>query len=463
MFGVHARRDGARRTHRAAARPTVEGLEGRLLLSSATGARWAAPQRITYSFVPDGTSIGGVPSNLQATLNARFPGVSWKDEFAQAAATWQKAANLNFAPVPDDGSPIGVAGNQQGDTRFGDIRIGGYAQPSGQLAFAYLPPPVNGGTNAGDIFFNTAQSWRIDGTTFDLETVAIHEFGHALGMDHSSLSAAAMWPAYTGTKPVLTTDDIGGIRAIYDARRVDPFDADGSNNTSGQADDITSHLDASGRLTLTGLDSTPPAGIASGDNDWFRVTAPATTTATMVVRMQSSGLSLLSPMVTVFNAAGTTLLGQQSSLAYGDAVSVTLAGVTPGQTYLIRARGATSGNPGYGAYALQVSFGSSPLAAVAVPRTMVAATTDLGGGPLAGATRGEAIGPGELTGRGGALMAPGHAPTDHAQDAEPAPSPRPMQARSPMIRMSRAPFGGRRLGMAGRTMRTPVGASDTSM
>jgi hypothetical protein len=199
MFGVRARRDQTRRPDRArAARPAVEGLEGRLLLASATGARWAAPRRITYSFVPDGTSIGGVPSNLQATLDARFPGAGWKGEFAQAAAAWQKAADVNFARVADDGSPIGVAGHQQGDARFGDIRIGGYAQPSGQLAFAYLPPPANGGTNAGDIFFNTGQSWRIDGTTFDLETVAIHEFGHALGLDHSTVAAAALPPPPSG-------------------------------------------------------------------------------------------------------------------------------------------------------------------------------------------------------------------------------------------------------------------------
>lgn len=456
MIGVRARRDETRRPDRTnAIRPAVEGLEGRLLLSTATGARWAAPQRITYSFVPDGTRIGGVPSNLQASLNARFPGASWKGEFAQAATAWQKAANVNFAPVADDGSPIGVAGDQQGDARFGDIRIGGYAQPSGQLAFAYLPPPANGGTNAGDIFFNTSQSWRIDGTTFDLETVAVHEFGHALGLDHSTVAAAAMWPAYTGTKQVLASDDIGGIRGIYDTRRVDRFDADGSNNVGGQADDITSYLDASGQLTLAGLDSTPPTGFASGDNDWFRVVAPAATTGTMVVKMQSSGLSLLSPMVTVFDAAGTTILGQQSSSAYGATVGVTLSGVTPGRTYLIRARGATSGNSGYGAYALQVNLGSSPLGPVAVPDTVVARTTDLGG-----ATRGEVIGVGKLTGRGEVLRGDGHARPDHAHDVKLTSSPGPMQARRSLARMSQTPFGGSRLRMAGRTMGTPVGSSD---
>ena len=74
-------------------------------------------------------------------------------------------ANINFSLVSDNGSALGVSGNQQSDTRFGDIRIGGYAMSSSILAFAYLAPPANGGTNAGDMFFNTAQSWQINGTT----------------------------------------------------------------------------------------------------------------------------------------------------------------------------------------------------------------------------------------------------------------------------------------------------------
>src|SRR3954447_18351404 len=127
MIGGHSRRRENRSAERSmAARPALEALEDRLLLYSTTGNLWAKPVRISYSFVPDGTSIGGVASNLQATFNARFGAGVWQEQFAEAAAAWQKVAKINFSLVPDSGAAIGVAGNQQNDSRFGDIRIGGF-------------------------------------------------------------------------------------------------------------------------------------------------------------------------------------------------------------------------------------------------------------------------------------------------------------------------------------------------
>ena len=53
-------RQRARGKHSAL--PRVEDLEDRVLLYSAYGDQWTYDSRITYSFMPDGTSIGGVPS-----------------------------------------------------------------------------------------------------------------------------------------------------------------------------------------------------------------------------------------------------------------------------------------------------------------------------------------------------------------------------------------------------------------
>jgi len=66
---------------------------------------------------------------------------------------------------------------------------------------------------------NSAKSWTTSpGASYppyDVETVALHEFGHWLSLGHSSSSNAVMYAYYTGTKRSLTQDDIDGIKYIY--------------------------------------------------------------------------------------------------------------------------------------------------------------------------------------------------------------------------------------------------------
>lgn len=48
--------------------------------------------------------------------------------------------------------------------------------------------------------------------------VALHEFGHALGLDHSNADGAIMFPWYEGYKGYdvdLSDDDKRGIQALY--------------------------------------------------------------------------------------------------------------------------------------------------------------------------------------------------------------------------------------------------------
>jgi hypothetical protein len=56
---------------------------------------------------------------------------------------------------------------------------------------------------------------------FYIEDIAAHEFGHALGLDHSTMSTATMYPStsYCNTaNRSLDPDDLSGVLAIYGAR-----------------------------------------------------------------------------------------------------------------------------------------------------------------------------------------------------------------------------------------------------
>jgi hypothetical protein len=377
------RRDDARqRVHGRISRnakPRLDGLEDRLLLYATTGGAWSQPARVTFSFVPDGTSIGGPTSALYSSLNAQHPG--WQTVFQQAAAVWEAVANVNLVLVGDNGVATGVGSYVQGDPNNGDIRISATPQGTGALAFTFLPPPLNGYPEAGDIVFNSSQNWTTT-TGYDLLTVAIHEFGHALGLGHSEITTADMYAYYNGFKTYLTADDVAGAQAIYGPRQMTPISTatvtNATNYTSkATALDITSLLNpTTGQVTLNNLDIT-----SAYSGNWFQVTAPASTTGSMNVVMQSIGLSELSPRVQIIDGSTGLNLGYNyQTNVYGGIANLTI-NVTAGHSYYIKTVPASAGGFGAGNYALQVNFGSSPLPPISIPNTTVPdIVNNLGGG-----------------------------------------------------------------------------------
>jgi hypothetical protein len=371
---------GARST-----RPSVvldlECLESRLIPYTTSGNAWPSATLVTISFMPDGTSVNGASSNLFAKFNAKFgsPAV-WQNQILRAAQQWAQQTNLNFAVVPDNGAALGSGSYQQGDPGFGDIRIGGYSFGSSCLAQAYLPPPVNNYSIAGDFQFNTGQTFNV-GSTYDLFTVALHEFGHSLGLYHSSgTTRTAMSGGYSSAMTGLTVDDVNGIRNIYAAGQVranDAFDAAASNGASSSATTITSILNNSAEAgVINNLDLT-----TTTDVDWYKLVVPAGAGSTLKVKVQSKGLSLLAPSVAIYNSALQLESSVSGNNVYGATLTASTTGIVPGETYYIKV---SSSDPSAafrtGRYALVVNAGTGADPAPALPNTKKASGTPASAG-----------------------------------------------------------------------------------
>ena len=348
--------------HRSLTRLTLAALEDRLTPYVLSGYSWADPN-ITTSFMPDGTQmLGGYTSSLFADLNASVPTETWQREYARALQTWAQYTPLNFRIVPDDGTEQGLWSLEQGDPRFGDIRLGARPAPTNVLGVTQYP--AHGSSASGDIRLNSSLTYSIGGIR-DLYSVLLHESGHSLGLAHSSTPGSVMYYSYSDAYPGLTADDIAGIQAIYGARPHDAYDSAASNDTLGNATALPlSSGGANVRADLTSL----------ADRDYYRVVAAG---SSLTVSTDSRDLSLLAPRVLVYDAAGS-LLGSAGA-DYGQVATLQLTGLTAGQTYYVVADGATGDVFGMGGYALDVRFGSAPPAAPpAAPSNLAAVAVSSG-------------------------------------------------------------------------------------
>ncbi|XVF60401.1 hypothetical protein PTKIN_Ptkin08bG0042800 [Pterospermum kingtungense] len=126
---------------------------------------------------------------------------------AKAFQTWAANTHFSFSRIEDYVNAdikVGFKSRDHGDGYEFD-------GPGGTLAHAFAP------TN-GRFHYDADEPWSVNAIpgTFHLETVALHEIGHLLGLGHSSVEGAVMYSEIRdGETKGLHGDDIQGIKDLY--------------------------------------------------------------------------------------------------------------------------------------------------------------------------------------------------------------------------------------------------------
>lgn len=158
--------------------------------------RWPYGQNeLTYSFAPE--------NQLDDTV---------KSVFRRAFDRWSAVTTLTFLQTDSNGRADIRIGFYNGDHGDGEPFDG----VLGTLAHAFSP-------TSGRLHLDGAENWVINGedlksvSAVDLESVVVHEIGHLLGLGHSSVEDAVMFPSIpSGERKVqLADDDVEGIQSLY--------------------------------------------------------------------------------------------------------------------------------------------------------------------------------------------------------------------------------------------------------
>nr|XP_060627028.1 stromelysin-1-like [Anolis sagrei ordinatus] len=129
------------------------------------------------------------------------------DAIERAWKMWSDVTPLTFTRVYNGSADIKIS-FVTGD--HGDFRP--FQKGGEELAHAFSP------AFGGEVHFNDDKDWTKDLTGTNFFIVAAHEFGHSLGLYHSSFLKALMFALYTATDPEtlqLHKDDIEGIQFLY--------------------------------------------------------------------------------------------------------------------------------------------------------------------------------------------------------------------------------------------------------
>jgi serralysin len=259
-----------------------------------TGSSWSSqgsPFVLTWSFVPDGTSIPASvgeatsPSSLFSRMDALFASqggrAMWISRFQQCFDRWSTLTGMTYvhltAPGVDwDGSSTwGASGN---GTTIGSVRIGMHNIDGDSGILAYNSFPTN-----GDMVLDASDNWgSSSNSNILLRNTVMHEHGHGLGLAHvcpvlggGPGSGRLMEPFINSAIDGPQHDEIRGTQRLYG-------DKDEPNNNAAAATNLgTIAMNTTitrGAMPAPVVPNTAILSIdADGEQDWFKfnVTSPA--------------------------------------------------------------------------------------------------------------------------------------------------------------------------------------------
>ena len=199
---------------------------------------------MTFAF-DDGFGVNGISTDEAKSL------------VIEGMQTWSSYAPLDFIEESDPGS---------GDRVDIFIESGNIDGRGNTLAFAFFP-------TVGDIKFDSSEGWNTD--TF-LET-AVHELGHALGLDHEGDTDAIMNPVlgnrFDDGEAFLFDDDIRGIQSLYGSGQGSVTTLGSNSPTPSPTPDTGSQPPQTGNLAINGSFEDVPlsvggSGTYSQINGW---------------------------------------------------------------------------------------------------------------------------------------------------------------------------------------------------
>jgi hypothetical protein len=181
-----------------------------------------------YDFIGSAWPAGDIVMHLQlgpAATPLTDGAPDWATVAESALNDWNEYLTRSHFTAVRDSTAVVRNNNQINNVVF---RADIYGEEFGTRTLAItLTSARSGRTSEQDVLFNSNRTWdsyrgNLRGNVMDFRRVALHEFGHVLGLDHPDKATPAqnvssIMNSTISNVETLRPDDIAGARILYDA------------------------------------------------------------------------------------------------------------------------------------------------------------------------------------------------------------------------------------------------------